>query len=305
MHEHGHIHGHHHHDHQVKAMGGVLIVSIILNMVYVIAEAGTGFWSGSLGLISDAGHNLGDVFTLMLALIAFKLSTTHSSKRYTYGYRKASVLISLLNAILLLAAVGAIVSEAVRNLASPDMRSLDGTLISITAGIGIIVNGITTWMLSRGDKNDINTRGAFLHMLADTLVSVAVVFSGIVIRFTGFTMIDPILSLVVALVILITAWKLLAQSFRMSIDAVPDNIDVDDICTSIATCEGVKDVHHIHIWPISTTEVALTAHVVVDELGTSPALVSSIKDMLKDKGVQHSTIEVEISGTECPDKECN
>lgn len=305
MHEHGHIHSHHHHDHQVRSIGKVLVVSIILNTVYVIVEAGTGFWSGSLGLLSDAGHNLGDIFTLMLALIAFKLSTTHSSKRYTYGYRKASVLISLLNAILLLAAVGAIVCEAVRDIANPDTHSLDGTLISITAGIGILVNGLTTWLLSRSDKEDINTRGAFLHMLADTLVSVAVVFSGIIIRFTGFTLIDPILSLVVALVILITAWKLLAQSFRMSIDAVPDNIDVDDICNSIEKGEGVQGVHHIHIWPISTTEVALTAHVVVEDLASSPAVVASIKEMLRGKGVQHSTIEVELLGSECSDKECN
>lgn len=305
MHEHGHIHNHTHHDHQVRAIGKVLIISIILNIVYVIVEAGTGFWSGSLGLLSDAGHNMGDVFTLMLALIAFKLSTTHSSKRYTYGYRKASVLISLLNAILLLAAVGAIVCEAVRKLASPDTLSLDGTLISITAGIGIVVNGVTTWMLSRSDKQDINTRGAFLHMLADTLVSVAVVFSGIIIRFTGFTMIDPILSLVVALVILITAWKLLAESFRLSIDAVPDNIDVDDICACMEKAEGVKDVHHIHIWPISTSEVALTAHVVVENLASSPAIVAAMKEMLKGKGVQHSTLEVELLGSECSEKDCN
>lgn len=300
-----HTHEHHHHTHDVKAAASVFILSIVLNVIYVAVESGMGFWTGSLGLISDAGHNLGDVFTLLLALIAFKLASSPSSKRYTYGYRKASVLISLLNAILLLVTVGAIVTEAVRTLTRPGSFVLDGEIISITAGAGILVNGITTWMLSRGNKDDINTRGAFLHMLADTLVSVAVVLSGLVIKYTGFTLIDPILSLVVATVILITAWKLLAESFRMSIDAVPDNIDVDEICRTIASEEGVLGVHHIHIWSISTTEVALTAHIVLEKLDGSESLVCDIKAHLKEKGVQHSTIEVETKSGMCTDIECN
>ena len=263
-----------------------------------------GFFSNSLGLISDAGHNLGDVFSLLLAMIAFKLSTSHSTRRYTYGYKKSSVLISLLNAIILLVAVGAIIIESIHKFSNLDAAAVNGAAVSWTAGVGIIINGLTAWLLSRNSKHDINTRGAFLHMLADTLVSVGVVISGIAITLTGWNIIDPIVSLIIAAVILVSTWKLLSESLRMSIDAVPEEIDPDQINQAICACEGVSDVHHVHIWPISTTENALTAHLVISDVARMHEIVETVKEELTHRGISHSTLETELEGSECEDREC-
>lgn len=292
----------HNHSHKVTSLKGIYIVSITLNLLFVAIEAGIGFWSGSLGLISDAGHNLSDVFGLVLAMIAFRLAQTHSTRKFTYGYRKSSVLISLLNAIILLAAVGAIVIESIRKFSEP--APIDGSIVSWTAGVGIIINGFTAWLLMRQQKHDINTRGAFLHMAADTLVSVGVVISGIAISATGFTQIDPIISLVIAAVILVSTWKLLSESLRMSIDAVPENIDIDAVSETILSGPGVKGMHHLHIWPISTTEIALTVHVVISDIKDMERVRRSLKEHLKDKGISHSTIEIETSDCSCDDPDC-
>ncbi len=286
-------------------MGLVYILSIVLNVLFVAVEAGVGFWSGSLGLLSDAGHNLGDVFSLLLALVAFRLALTHGNSRFTYGYRKASVLISLLNAIILLVAVGAIVIESIHKFSDLPGTVLNARAISWTAGIGILVNGFTTWLLSRGQSHDINARGAFLHMLADTLVSVGVVLSGILIQYTGWVVVDPIVSLVIAVIILVTAWKLLAESFRMRIDAVPSDIDPDEIHDLMAAEPGVLELHHLHIWPISTTQVALTAHLVVEDLSQMQDIVHSLKHKLAEEGIAHCTLETETPGAPCPDHDCS
>lgn len=292
----------HHHDHKITSLNGVYITAIVLNLLFVIVEAGVGFWSNSLGLLSDAGHNLSDVFSLLLAMIAFKLSLSHATKKFTYGFRKSSVLISLLNAIILLVAVGAIVLESIRKFHEP--VHVDGAAISWTAAVGIIVNGVTTLMLMKQQKHDINTKGAFLHMAADTLVSVGVVISGIVISLTGFSVIDPIVSLVIAAIILVSTWKLLAESLKMSIDAVPDNIDPDEIEALMASEPGVKNVHHLHIWPISTTEIALTAHVVIDDLQKMESIKDDLKHKLYDKGIPHTTLEMETLSSHCHEQEC-
>ena len=247
-----HDHGHHHHVRQITSLNGIYILSITLNLLYVAVEAGIGFWSNSLGLLSDAGHNLSDVFSLLLAMIAFRLSSSHSTRKFTYGYKKSSVLISLLNAIILLVAIGAIFIESIRKFSSPE--EVNGAAVSWTAGIGIIVNGLTAWLLMKQQKHDINTRGAFLHMAADTLVSAGVVVSGVVISLTGWSVIDPIVSIAIVGVILVSTWKLLAESLRMSIDAVPEGIDINEIEKMMSSVPGVADVHHLHIWPISTTE---------------------------------------------------
>lgn len=289
----------HHHSHRADSLNGVYVTAIILNLAFVIAEACVGLWSGSLGLISDAGHNLGDVFALMLAMLAFRLSMTHGSKRFTYGYRKASVLISLLNAIILIAAVVVIVMESVRKFYSP--AYVDGVAVSWTAVAGIFVNGITAFMLMKRQKHDINTKGAFLHMAADTLVSAGVALSGVVIVFTGWTLADPIISILIAAVILASTWKLLSESFRMSIDAVPQNIDVDKIISVMCAQTGVADVHHIHIWAVSTTEVALTAHVVISDLGDMEQVKASLKKALIENGISHSTLEIEGFSSTCQD----
>lgn len=252
--------------------------------------------------MSDAGHNLGDVFSLLLALIAFKLSATKPNERFTYGYRKGSVLISLLNAIILLVAVGAILLESIHKFANP--APVDGSAIAWTAAAGIVVNGFTAYLLMRHQKNDINTRGAFLHMAADTLVSVGVVISGIVISLTGWTVIDPIVSIIIAVVILVSTWQLLSESVRMSIDAVPESVKPSEVLAEMREVQGVSDVHHLHIWPISTTETALTAHVVLSEGAEPEAVVPEVKKQLKHCGISHATLETEREGHACGEQEC-
>lgn len=298
----------HHHDHehvhQITSLNSVYIISIVLNLLFVFVEAGVGFWSNSLGLLSDAGHNLSDVFSLLLAMLAFKLSTSHSTKRFTYGYRKSSVLISLLNAIILLVAVGAILIESIHKFSNISSLQVNGAAISWTAAIGIVVNGVTAYLLMRNQKHDINTRGAFLHMLADTLVSVGVVISGIVISATGWSIIDPIISLVIAAIILISTWDLLSESLKLSIDAVPENIDPDEIIDMMSKEDGVLNVHHVHIWPISTTEVALTAHVVIKDLNQMETITEDMKHKLYDKGIHHTTLEMETKSSHCQEHEC-
>ena len=291
-----HGHGHHHHPVEPSQMGAVYILAIVINLLFVAAETVAGFVGNSVGLLSDAGHNLGDVFSLLLAMVALKLSQTHATKRFTYGYRKSSVLISLLNAVILLVAVGGIVVESIRKFSHP--ASVNGVLVTWTAVAAIVVNGFTAWMLSR-HQHDINSRGAFLHMLADTLVSVGVVVSGIVITHTGWTIVDPVVGLVVAGVILVSTWQLLAESLRMSVDAVPEGIDPDAVTDMMQGVEGVEGVHHLHIWPISTTETALTAHVVIADSSRMDDITHGLKELLRTEGIAHSTLELETPASHC------
>jgi cobalt-zinc-cadmium efflux system protein len=277
-------------------------VSVSLNLAFVIVEAVAGFVGHSIGLLSDAGHNLSDVFSLLLAMIALKLASSHATKRFTYGHRKASVLISLLNAIILLVAVGAIMVESVEKFFNP--AEVNGTLVIWTAAVGILINGLTAWALSSKQKHDINTRGAFLHMLADTLVSVGVVVSGVVIKYTGWTVIDPIIGLVIAVVILVSTWELLSESLRRSTDAVPEGFDVDDIEHRISSIDGVLNVHHLHVWAISTTETALTCHVVIPEAAMLEQVTDKVKELLDGMGIHHSTLELETKSSHCHDREC-
>ena len=301
-HEHDHYGHHHHHAHAIEKLSTIYIVAVALNLLFVIVEAVAGVVGNSIGLLSDAGHNLSDVFSLLLAMIALKLASSAATKRFTYGHRKASVLISLLNAIILLVAVGAIIVESVEKFFTP--TEVNGTLIIWTATVGIVINGVTAWVLSRQNQHDINTRGAFLHMLADTLVSVGVVISGIVIHYTGWTVVDPIIGLVIAVVILISTWDLLSESLRMSTDAVPEGFDVEEIKQKIESQEGVLNVHHIHIWAISTTETALTAHIVIPEATMLEEVTDRVKGLLDTLGIHHSTLELETSSSHCHDHDC-
>ena len=300
-HEHHGLH-HHHHHHAIERLSTIYIVAVALNLAFVVVEVIAGLVGHSLGLLSDAGHNLSDVFSLLLAMVALKLASSHATRRFTYGYRKASVLISLLNAIILLVAVGAIMVESVRKFMHPS--DVNGTLIIWTAAVGIVINGLTAWALSRQQQHDINTRGAFLHMLADTLVSVGVVVSGVVINLTGWTIVDPIIGLVIAVVILISTWSLLSESLRMSTDAVPEGFDVDEVKQKIESQEGVLNVHHLHIWPISTTETALTCHVVIPSSDLLEEVTDRVKHLLDEMGIHHSTLELETSSSHCHDHDC-
>ncbi|MGM9805405.1 MAG: cation diffusion facilitator family transporter [Candidatus Aphodosoma sp.] len=299
---HMHAHGGRHHDHGMKITGSlntVFIVSISLNIIFVVVEAAVGLWQGSLGLLSDAGHNLSDVFGLVLSMIAFRLSKLPDTKRFTYGYRKSTVLISLLNAIILLVAIGVIVIESIHKFANP--VDINGIAVSWTAGIGILINGLTAWLLMKNQKHDLNVRGAFLHMAADTLVSVGVLVSGLVINYTGWTVVDPIVGLVIAAVILFSTWHLLSESLRLSLDAAPEMVSYDEVTARLLAVDGVKGVHHIHIWAISTTETAITLHVEIDDFAALEKIKSALKAELASLDISHSTIEFELSGGSCPD----
>lgn len=299
-------HHHHHHDHHhttpTQSLSGIFILSIILNGLFVLIEAGVGLWQNSLSLLSDAGHNLSDVFSLLLVLIAFRLAKVKRNEHYTYGYRKSTILISLLNAVILLVAVGAIVIESIHKFSNP--VEVNGIAVSWTAGVGILINGATALLLMRGQKSDLNVRGAFLHMAADTLVSVGVVISGIIIYYTGWTIIDPIVSLIIAIVILISTWELLSDSLRLAVDGIPEGMELEEIEHLITEEEHVKETHHIHVWAISTTETALTAHIVLDDLTCWPEVTERLKHTLAEHGISHVTLEPETSDWHCHDHEC-
>ena len=301
-----HAHSHHHHHHHVEkitSLNGIFIFSIVLNLLFVIIEAAIGLLEGSLSLLSDAGHNLSDVFSLVLVLVAFQLAKVHANSRFTYGYKKSTVLISLLNAIILLVAVGAIVIESIHKFYEP--TDVNGEAISWTAGVGIVINGLTALLLMRDQKNDLNVRGAFLHMAADTLVSVGVVISGIVISMTGWTIVDPIVSLIIAFVILVSTWNLLSGSLRLSLDGLPENVSLEKVRNVLSNHEHVREVHHLHIWAISTTDNALTAHIVIDSLDAMESVKDELKHRLEQLNIGHSTLEFETAESHCHDHDCH
>lgn len=287
---------HSHHHHPVETINKIMVWSIIINLLYVVIEAGVGIYGDSLGLVSDAGHNLGDVFSLVLTLIGFKLAHAAANHKFTYGYQKSTILIALLNAVILLVAVGIIIVESIRKIKHPE--PIDGALVSWTAGIGIIVNGLTAWMLMKDQKHDLNIRGAFLHMAADTLVSFGVVIAGIIISLTGFVMIDPIISLVIAAVILVSTWHMLRESLSLSIDGAPEEIDVDRLKSDIESLPHVKSIHHIHVWALSTTLNAMTAHVVIDSRENEDSALTAIKQLAHEAGINHPTIQFETTPCE-------
>lgn len=286
-------HNHHHHHHHIETISRVLIWSIVINLLYVAIEAGIGIYGDSLGLVSDAGHNLGDVFSLILTLIGLKLAHAAANHRFTYGYQKSTILIALLNAVILLIAVGIIIIESIRRIQHPD--PIDGAMVSWTAAVGIIVNGLTAWMLMKDQKHDLNIRGAFLHMAADTLVSLGVVIAGIIISLTGFVLIDPIISLVIAAVILLSTCRMLRESLSLSIDGVPEDIDVDRLKSDIENLPHVKSLHHIHVWALSTTLNAMTAHVVIDSRDNETSTLAAITALAHDAGINHPTIQFETT----------
>ena len=257
-------HHHHEHNHQLTSLNKAFIIGITLNIAFVIVEFGVGFYYNSLGLLSDAGHNLGDVASLVLAMLAFRLQKVHPNSRYTYGYKKSTILVSLLNAVILLVAVGIIIAESVDKLFHP--VSVDGSAIAWTAGEGVVINALTAWLFMKDKDKDLNVKGAYLHMAADALVSVGVVVSGIIITYTGWSIIDPIIGLGIAVIIIVSTWGLLHDSLRLSLDGVPVGIDAQKIQQLIMEQPGVENCHHLHIWALSTTETALTAHIVIDNI---------------------------------------
>ena len=300
VHSHGHSHNHNHshsHSHVITTLNRAFIIGIALNILYVLAEAVAGLCYHSLGLLSDAGHNLTDVASLVLALVAFKLAGVVANRRYTYGYKKSTILISLLNALILGVAVVYIIIESIQKLIHP--QPVQGLTISIVAAIGVVINGFTAWLFMKDQKKDLNVKGAYLHMLADTLVSVGVVVSGIVIYFTGWYIIDPLIGLVVAVIIIVASWDLLRDSLRLAMDGVPAHLEYDKVLETMKLQSNVKDVHHLHIWAISTTQNALTAHVLVDDIAEMEHTKEQLKEKLSEMGISHATLEFETSESHC------
>ena len=299
---HNHKHHVHQHTHNIESINSALVIGIILNTLFVVIEAIAGFYYDSLALLSDAGHNLSDVISLILALLAFRLVQMKPTSKYTYGYKKSSILVSLLNAIILLVAVGMILSESIVKIRHPE--PIDGNAIAWVAGVGIIINAFTAFLLFRQKGSDLNIKGAYLHMAADTLVSVGVLISGVVIEYTHWYFVDPIIVIVVAVVILYSTWGLLHDSLRLSLDGVPVDINLDEIKGVLLRNEGVEDVHHLHIWGISTTQNALTAHIVVRSTENMEELKHKLKEELYEHNIQHATLELELDSEHCDHKCC-
>lgn len=300
---HNHAHEGHSHSVNMEHLNKAFIIGIVLNLIYVAVEFVAGLILDSVSLMSDAGHNFSDVIGLVLALAAFRLARVKPNHKYTYGYKKSTILISLLNACILLVAVGVIVWESISKLYNP--QPIEGDAIAWVAGVGIVINAFTAWLFMKDRKKDLNVKGAYLHMAADTLVSVGVVVAGIIIGFTGWYVIDPIIGIVIAVVILISTMGLLLDSVRLSLDGVPEGIVPEEVRRRLLESEtGIEDIHHIHIWAISTTENAITAHVVLRSAAGVFDIKERMKDKLADMGIIHSTLEFEYPGEECCGGEC-
>ncbi|UGV24313.1 cation transporter [Rhodopseudomonas boonkerdii] len=288
----GHAHGPGGHVHAPASFGKAFAIGIALNTVFVVVEAIYGYASGSMALVADAGHNLSDVLGLIAAWTAAVLAKRAATPRYTYGLKGSSILAALFNAVFLLVAVGAIAWEAVLRLFNPE--PVTEITVIVVATIGILINGATALMFASGRNSDLNIRGAYLHMVADAAVSVGVVIAAIVIMFTGWLWIDAVTSLVICVLIIWGTWSLLRDSTAMSLAAVPRGIDPIAVRAYLATCEGVADVHDLHIWPMSTTEVALTCHLVIPTGAPGDAYLMGIAGRLKrDFGIEHATIQIE------------
>jgi cobalt-zinc-cadmium efflux system protein len=287
----GHGHGH---AHGPASFGRAFAIGIVLNVAFVAVEFAYGLVSNSMALVADAGHNLSDVLGLAVAWIASILGRRPPSPRLTYGLGGSSILAALFNAVLLLVAVGAIAWEAVLRLVQPE--PVASVTVMVVAAIGIGINGLTAALFASGRKGDLNIRGAFLHMVADAAVSAGVVVAAFVILFTGWMWLDPLVSLIIAAVIVWGTWGLLRDSLAMSVDAVPGNIDPQVVRQYLASCAGVSEVHDLHIWSMSTTEIALTAHLVLpaghpgDEF-----LACAANDLRQHFGIGHTTLQIEIS----------
>ena len=292
-HAHGHAHGHGH-SHAPVDFGRAFLIGISLNTAFVAVEALYGFLANSTALIADAGHNLSDVLGLATAWIAAVLSKRPPTARYTYGLRNTSILAALANAVLLLIASGAILLEAVQRLIEPE--PVKSTTIIVVAAIGIVINGATAWLFASGQKGDINIRGAYLHMIADAAISAGVVVAGVVILLTGWLWVDPLTSLMVVAVIVWGTWGLLRESTAMSLDAVPAAIDPLAVRAFLQGRPGVTSIHDLHIWPMSTTETALTAHLVIADGHPGDAFLSETSRLLAERfSIGHTTIQIEIT----------
>jgi cobalt-zinc-cadmium efflux system protein len=282
----------HNHEHQTINYNRSFAIGVILNSAFVAIEVSYGIISDSLVLIADAGHNLSDVAGLLVAWGAAALARKAPTEKRTYGFRKATVLASLVSAILLLIALGGITWEAIGRFINP--QPVEGMTVIVVAGIGVVINTLTALLFIKGQKNDLNIRGAFLHMAADAGVSLAVVIAGTVIFIKGWLWIDPVMSLFIVTVIFLGTWGLLRDSLNYTLDAVPRGIDIAGIKGFFTDIDRVDHIHDLHIWPMSTTEVALTVHLVVTTDLLDNNFLREVRQDLHDRfGIEHATIQVE------------
>ncbi|MDR3126938.1 MAG: cation diffusion facilitator family transporter [Tannerellaceae bacterium] len=292
----------HEHGQCRTGLNRAFVVGIVLNLLFVGAEFAAGMYYNSVGLMSDAGHNLSDVAGLALAWLALGLSQMHVDGGYTYGLKKATVLASLMNGVLLVLAVVFILWESVEKFFSP--QEVDGAGVALVAGIGVLINGLTAWFFVKEKERDLNVKGAYLHMLADALVSVGVLVSGLLIRYTGWYLIDPLVGLLVGLVIIFSTWGLLRESVRLTLDGIPAGTDPKEIEKLCLGIPGVEGIHHVHIWGISTTETALTAHIVIRDACRMETVKGGIREALAARGIGHVTLETEVIGDCCSERCC-
>jgi cobalt-zinc-cadmium efflux system protein len=284
-------HEHHNHQHSPANFNRAFAVGILLNTLFVVAEVVAGLWSDSLALIADAGHNLSDVLSLLLAWAAAGLAQRAATRRHTYGLGRVTIMASMISSLALATTLGALAWEAVRRFQAPELA--DGQVMMLTAGIGVVINGLTAWLFAHG-HDDLNIRAAFLHMLADALISAAVVVAGLAVVYTESTWIDPALTLLVVGIVFVGTWRLLRESLHLSLDGVPPALDVPSVEACLKKFEEVIALHDLHIWALSTSEVALTVHLVVRESAVPNRLLATIQQVLdKEFGIRHATIQLE------------
>lgn len=289
---HDHEEHHHGHSHTPTSFGRSFLIAASLNMVFIVAEVIYGIQANSLALLADAGHNFSDVIGLLLAWGAYYLSKRAPSQRYTYGLRSTSIMAAFLNALLLMIAIGGIAWEAIQRFSAHE--PIAGSTVMWVAGLGILINGFTAWLFSKG-QNDLNIKAAFLHLAADALVSVGVVIAGFIMLRTGWLWLDPVVSLAICAVIVWGTWGLLKDSVNLSLHAVPTGVDLQKVKTYLAGLPNVKEVHDLHVWGMSTTEVALSAHLLIPGAHPGDEFLRKLADSLHDDyGIEHSTVQIEI-----------
>jgi len=296
---HGHNHGH---SHAPKNFDRAFAIGVVLNVGFVVVEVVFGWLANSLALLADAGHNLSDVLGLLLAWGASVLVRKRPTQRHTYGLRRTSVLAALINAIILLLAVAAIAWEAMMRFGQPEAVA-SGTVM-LVATVGILINGFTAWLFMSGKEQDVNIRGAYLHMAADAAISLGVVVAAIAIYFTDWLWLDPVVSLAIAVIIGMGTWGLLRESLNLALDAVPSSIHPEEVGAYLAALPGVEAVHDLHIWAMSSTEIALTVHLVKPDAIIDDALLVQINNQLREKfSIHHTTVQFELGDALHPCKQ--
>ncbi len=295
---------HHHHHHEslpMTSLNRAFVIGIIINLLYVIIELGAGFMYNSLSLISDAGHNLSDVAALGLSLLAFRLVKVKATDKFTYGYRKSTILVSLINSVVLFIVIGGIISESIARVHHPVV--VQGEPVSIVAGIGIIINAVSAMLFFRNKEHDLNVKGAYLHLMSDAAVSLGVVISGVLMTMFHVYWLDMVMSLLIVVVIFYSTWKLFRDSLSLTLDGVPKGVNVANVVDIMKDIDGVTNVHHVHVWAMSTTQNALTAHVVIrcTTLEQQAELKHRIKEKLVSANVHHATLEFETEEEQCKD----